>query len=246
MLFSGWLLLACQSAPAPTISALHKDMDALFKDPLPLATDSDLRRLETALVYFEQIDEAEGQWRANKAIADWHIKHHQTATALPYASRGLAIAKQLSRPEYIYASAVQVGQLNDSETYFSVALNHAQSDKEKALALTLLQRFDAAESAILSSVDADYGSETAYIYYHIGKYQRNLGYLLKARQHYQYADNTFGVIDSLFLAAQISEAQQDTERARDFAERALRAAKHSESKARISAITKWLSDQSDE
>jgi len=221
-------------------------MRALLKDPLALATDSGLRGLETALAYFEQIDEADGQWRANKAVADWYINNRQTARALPYASRGLVIAHQLSSPEYIYASAVQLGQLSESETYYSLALNHAQSDKEKALALTLLQRFDAAESTILRAVDAEPGSETAFIYYHIGKYQRNLGYVLKARQYYQYADNIFGVIDSLFLAAQISESQQAAMRARDFAERALRAAKHSESKARIAAITKWLSDQHNE
>ncbi len=191
-----------------------------------------------ALSYFEQIDDRAGQWRANVRLANWHLAKLESDTAIPYAREAYRLAERLGESPMLFVSSLQLGSVTNDDKLMAGAYAHAQSPLQKALALTYIKKFDRAE-AYLAELDGDRNpGDVGFLYYQVGKHKGELADVLTAQRYYRLADNVLGVIDSLFLAAQLA----DGESAADFAARAVRAARSAGYQTRAAAIQQWIDE----
>jgi hypothetical protein len=195
------------------------------------------QQINQALSYYELVDDRPGQWQANLSLANWHLTQGEDAKAEPYARQGYELAEKLNDRAMIYHSSVQLGRLVNDSSYYQQALNSAEGSLQKAVALTLLERYEEAES-LFGGIDSTQESEQlGFLYYRYGKHRRMLSYVLLALESYRRADNISGIIDSLFLAAQLATSES---MAIDYAQRALLSANRAGSEVRRDAIQHWI------
>lgn len=193
--------------------------------------------LAAALQLYEQLDDLRGQWQANFRLASWHMARNDRTAALPFSRRAMALALRLQDDSRQFASLIQLGQLTDQATLFDQAARCARTDTELALAWTLMQRYPDA-AALFKPLNAHEQPEIfGFMYYQYGKHTGDIESVLAALTLYRQAGNVYGVVDSLFLAAQVAPQITD---AIDYAERALRAAEHLPDEARSRFIQAWL------
>jgi len=235
------LLAACVTTDEPARSDLADDMYATIKENSSRYNASSHGRLHAALAYFEKVDDLEGQWQANYTLANWYMGQQRPTEAQSSAKAAMSLATRLQRADYIYASAIQNGQLNANPGHYAAALNHASGPAQTLIAQILLQDFSAANSLLMAQKVTGSANDLGFIYYHVGKHNKDPDQLMVAREHYQRADNVYGVIDSLFLAAQLTYPERP-QQAIDYAQRALRAAAHIDNQRRKASISQWIAD----
>ncbi len=241
--FMAMLLVACSTQPVDHRSERKRAVDLQLEQSGQRTDKIAYQQTNSALSYYEQIDDRSGQWQANVSLADWHVAHDEKAKAEPYARRALYLAEKLDERSMKFTSSIQLGQLTEDQSLYRQAYNNAQTGLQRAIALTFLQQYDEAEKSFTGIGSSQNPDELGFLYYQYGKHKRELRYVLLALDNYRKADNVYGVIDSLFLAARLAEHGAA---ATDYAERALLAAEGIGSKARAGAIQEWMKMRAEE
>ncbi len=221
---------------------LHKQMvDQQLAASVNLPAASSYRQMQGALDYYIALDDRPGQWRANYQLAQWALSQHQGTRALEYAKVAFELADKLNDGAMKSASAVLLGQLKDNDKdLFNFAFEQAATPLQKAIALSLLDRYDEV-AELMDSIDgALYPNEKGFLLYRYGKQNHSIDHIEQALRYYQTAGNNKGVVDSLFLAAKIAENKL---KALDYARRALASAEIQSDRQRITAIQLWLNQQ---
>lgn len=232
------LFLSCLSACSSVPSQANRDIqdaERLVKNYQHQYDGFSLRQLHTALTTFTRFDQLSRQWSAQFAIANWHIANKDLLEAKKYATLAFNLTNTLQNKAKRYASHLQLGQLNNSKMLFLQAQELAQNDIEKAIIYTHLEQYDKAYPLFSNNNDAS-KEDLAFLYYRYGKYKKDISSVLKARELYIMTGNKTGVIDSLFLASQLSQRK----RGAALAQRALNASIESQDKIREVAIRTWL------
>ncbi|MAM86082.1 MAG: hypothetical protein CME36_02080 [unclassified Hahellaceae] len=204
--------------------------------------------LVKALGVFEAVDDRSGRWSALHALAAWHMAQRDRTTALAFAQQAFDLASQLDSKASLYSSALQLGQLSGNDNLFREALSYAQPGLGKAVLHVLLKEYEAAKAELAthraSAGEAErYGSEEAFVLYHLGKHEGDRHLVLEALDSYRLAGDAYGVTDSLFVVARLEESPDV---ALEFAKRALLAARQTGDENRIAAISHWLESKGSE
>lgn len=231
------VLTSCSTQPPDRRSDHKRNMDLQLEQSSQRSDESAYQQINRALSYYKQIDDRPGQWQANISLANWHIAQHEKIKALPFARRALGLAEKLNDRSMKFTSSIQLGLLTEAPPLYLQALNNAQTDLQRALALTFLKRYEEAKKIFPRPHSDQNPDELGFLYYHYGKHRKELPYVLLALDNYRNADYVYGVIDSLFLAAQLAEKPAT---ASDFAERALLAAESAKDEMRTRAIQAWI------
>lgn len=245
------LLVSCSSSPRDDrphhLARLDQQLVNVYEDANPFAE----HELKLLLRDYELLDDAAGQWAANFKLANWYISLNKSRSALPYARRAEQLSRELHSQEYPissynnenlrFVSLIQLGQLSGEPSVLGLALNYAKVDVERLIALTYLKRFDEVE-VHLNKIHADSEpSAAAFACYQLAKYGRDPEFAKKATDYYRVAGSHFGVVDSLFLNAQLLEESGGSEAEFiELAVRAKRAARHLPDEKRVMAIEAWI------
>ena len=231
------LLSGCSLTKAPKVPE-HKE---LTDDSLEWSLiDGDVAGknvIQQALQYYRALDDRPGQWEANLALARWHLARGDIAAASEFGRSALAIGKQLPNSKYRCSAALFVGQLQGDVELYHYALKNAESPLHKALALSLLDQYEASAKQFGRINDLRYADEKGFLLYRYGKAKSSTKHLEQALELYQYAGNALGVVDSLYLLAQLSPSPAA---AKGYGVRALHSAKAQQDQRRVKAIQSWL------
>lgn len=235
-------MVGCASTKAPKIPEHKELMDDSLEWSLIDGDVAGKSVIEQALHYYQALDDRQGQWQANLALARWHLARDDRAAAANYGQAALAIARDLPLSKYRCGAALFVGQLQQDKQLFQYALDNADTPLQKALALSLLEDFEGSSKWFGKIHDQRFADEKGFLLYRYGKANASITHLQQALARYRYAGNALGVVDSLFLLAQLSA---DPDRARGLGQRALKSAQAQRDQRRVAAIENWLAQQTE-
>lgn len=239
--FTVVVFLSCLSACSSLPTKVNQDIlyaERIVENYQQQYNDFSLRQLHSALATFTSYDQLSQQWSAQFAISNWHSANGDHNLAQKHATFAYELADILQNQNKRYASHIQLGQLSNSTTLFQQALDLTENDIEKAIIYTHLEQYNKAYSLFSNNNKAS-KEDLAFLYYRYGKYKKHIPSVLKARDLFIITSNKTGVIDSLFLAAQLVQGKPAT----TLAQRALSASIESLDKAREEVIRSWLRQQ---
>ena len=237
-LLSTLLITACASVDQPVTPRLQQQQANLQTyHQMLLNPTSSTGQLQRALIFFQSTDNLAAQWHAHHLLASRYLD--QPPIALDHARQAWQLAQQLAQAPLQYASSVQMGMLTSDHKYYTQALAQALTPVDKALALMLLGDYQQSAALFLEMEPTSAPERMAFLYYQYGKHTSQQAAVMRALALYQSLGDVSGIIDSLYLAAQLEPEQ---EQAGFFARRALGAAQAVEDGQRTQVIESWLAE----
>lgn len=205
---------------------------------------------EAALRFFSATDDQGGQYRAwLQALrrADNETERRGAANQL------MQLAQALDEPEYLFVAAANLWVLSDASEpqqraqYADLMRTQARTWRDHAVMAALLgeparllQQLQTFEQLSVADRARSADSQTlGFLYWRAGWLTQEAEYALQALAYYRLSSDFNGVVDALFLAAQLSG---DPATAQQLAQRALLAADNAGLEDKSQVIARWLED----
>lgn len=239
---SGCSVLSSPEPPTRSERALHYER--------VLASDIPGQRA-AALRFFAATDDQGGQYRA------WlqALRRAETDAERQAAAQQLMqLAQALDEPEYVFVAAANLWVLTEPAAaaqrarYADLMREYARTWRDEAVTAallgeqaSLLKQLQTIEHLSVAKRARAADSQTlGFLYWRAAWLTRDPGYALQALAYYRLGSDFNGVVDALFLAAQLST---DPEAALRLAQRAQLAASNAGLHAKHESITRWLAAQ---
>ena len=195
--------------------------------------------LQLALEQYQRNDDVYGQWRVHYLSAKYALAHEDSPAVTDHVTAMKRLASQLDNRYVQYRTHLLAGILNNDQGQFSKALTFANSNLQKAVALTYLGQSRQAID-LLDNADQDHPADRAFVHYRYAQQGNSSTPYEQALGYYQAAKDPRGVADSLVSLARLASAQGQTTTAQQYAERAVNVLRSSGNETKAIAISNWL------
>lgn len=240
------LLLVCvfiagcsTSMPAPTGPRLHpleqNAINAMNRASHPDA----LIALDAALARYRSLDDIEGQWRIHLMKTRVALAAGMQTLAETEVREAAALAELLDSPRIAYETHLMLGRVGIDADGFRVALSHATTPLQQAVAHAYLGNTTVALE-LLSPDAFDNPANRAFVYYQAASAARSEALFQRALTFYRYAQDSRGIADSLVSIAKIAADKGNLDDARSYGSRAAIVLLAAGDEPRAGAVRDWL------
>jgi len=234
------ILSGCSSTPVPRIASNISSTEQNALNALMLQNMEEAgRALDLALADYHRIDDLYGRWRIQSLKTKLALGASQLGAARILAPELMELSSQLNDRKVTYQTSILLGRIHNDDEYFRRAMNHASNRLEQAMVYAYLGEPHKAVQ-LLDPDDQDMPDNRAFIFYQSGIASGSIEDFNRALGYYRAARDYRGVADSLFRLARISADNTDVERARQYADRAIKALEAGNRPENARIIRNWV------